>query len=110
LVKDAHREPREDERLISPSREVESPVSRRFHDVHQRVAAQHADERYRRDAIDEGTEFGARVARRLREEIVVWLTTVTPAGTPLPRPVGFVRRPLQTKSDSGSAVEPTPRH
>jgi PPOX class probable F420-dependent enzyme len=40
--------------------------------------------------IDEATEFGARVARRLREEQVVWLTTVTPAGAPLPRPVGFL--------------------
>lgn len=40
--------------------------------------------------IDQGTEFGARVARRLREQQVVWLTTVTPAGSPLPRPVGFV--------------------
>ena len=40
--------------------------------------------------IDEGTEFGARVARHLREEIVVWLTTVTPAGSPLPRPVWFL--------------------
>jgi PPOX class probable F420-dependent enzyme len=40
--------------------------------------------------IDEGTEFGARVARRLREEQVVWLTTVTPGGAPLPRPVGFL--------------------
>jgi len=40
--------------------------------------------------IDESTEFGARVARRLREETVVWLTTVTPAGAPLPRPVGFL--------------------
>ena len=40
--------------------------------------------------IDEGTEFGARAARRLREEMVVWLTTVTPAGAPLPRPVGFL--------------------
>ncbi len=40
--------------------------------------------------FDEGTEFGARVARRLREEQVVWLTTVTPAGAPLPRPVGFL--------------------
>lgn len=40
--------------------------------------------------IDESTEFGARVARHLREEIVVWLTTVTPAGSPLPRPVWFV--------------------
>ena len=42
------------------------------------------------DVIDEGTEFGARVARRLREEVIVWLTTVTPAGAPLPRPVGFL--------------------
>lgn len=40
--------------------------------------------------IDEGSEFGARVARHLREELVVWLTTVTPSGAPLPRPVGFV--------------------
>jgi PPOX class probable F420-dependent enzyme len=40
--------------------------------------------------IDEATEFGARVARRLREERVVWLTTVTPAGAPQPRPVGFL--------------------
>jgi PPOX class probable F420-dependent enzyme len=40
--------------------------------------------------IDESTEFGARVARRLREETVVWLTTVTPSGAPLPRPVGFL--------------------
>jgi PPOX class probable F420-dependent enzyme len=39
--------------------------------------------------IDEGSEFGARVARRLRAEIVVWLTTVTPSGSPLPRPVWF---------------------
>jgi PPOX class probable F420-dependent enzyme len=39
--------------------------------------------------IDESTEFGARVARHLREEIVVWLTTVTPAGSPLPMPVWF---------------------
>jgi PPOX class probable F420-dependent enzyme len=40
--------------------------------------------------IDESTEFGARVARHLREETVVWLTTVTPSGAPLPRPVGFL--------------------
>jgi PPOX class probable F420-dependent enzyme len=40
--------------------------------------------------FDEGTEFGARVARHLREEIVVWMTTVTPAGEPLPMPVWFV--------------------
>jgi PPOX class probable F420-dependent enzyme len=40
--------------------------------------------------LDERTEFGARVARHLREEIVVWLTTVTPAGGPLPSPVWFI--------------------
>jgi PPOX class probable F420-dependent enzyme len=40
--------------------------------------------------IDERTEFGTRVARHLREEIVVWLTTVSPAGSPLPRPVWFL--------------------
>jgi len=40
--------------------------------------------------IDESTEFGARVARHLREETIVWLTTVTPSGAPLPRPVGFL--------------------
>jgi PPOX class probable F420-dependent enzyme len=40
--------------------------------------------------IDESTEFGARVADHLREETLVWLTTVSPSGTPLPRPVGFL--------------------
>lgn len=40
--------------------------------------------------LDVGTEFGARVARRLRDEVIVWLTTVTPSGAPLPRPVGFL--------------------
>ena len=40
--------------------------------------------------IDESTEFGARVAAHLREEIVVWMTTVTPSGAPLPMPVWFV--------------------
>jgi len=40
--------------------------------------------------VDEGTEFGARVARHLREEIVVWMTTVTPVGEPVPVPVWFL--------------------
>jgi PPOX class probable F420-dependent enzyme len=40
--------------------------------------------------IDLSTEFGSRVARHLRDEHVVWLTTVTPSGVPLPRPVGFL--------------------
>lgn len=40
--------------------------------------------------IDRSSEFGARVAAHLREETIVWLTTVTPSGAPLPRPVGFL--------------------
>jgi PPOX class probable F420-dependent enzyme len=40
--------------------------------------------------LDETTEFGARAARRLREEIIGWLTTVTPEGQPQPIPVWFV--------------------
>ena len=37
-----------------------------------------------------GGQFGERVARRLREEYVVWLTTVGADGTPQPNPVWFV--------------------
>lgn len=40
--------------------------------------------------IDESSEHGARAARHLREEIVVWLTTVSPRGAPLPMPVCFI--------------------
>jgi PPOX class probable F420-dependent enzyme len=40
--------------------------------------------------IDESTEFGARVAGHLRDEVVVWMTTVTPRGAPLPSPVWFL--------------------
>jgi PPOX class probable F420-dependent enzyme len=40
--------------------------------------------------IDESTDRGARAARHLREDIVVWLTSVTPAGAPLPAPVWFL--------------------
>ena len=39
--------------------------------------------------IDESTEFGARVAAHLRDDIAVWMTTVTPKGSPLPSPVWF---------------------
>jgi PPOX class probable F420-dependent enzyme len=39
---------------------------------------------------DEGTEFGARVARRLDEAVVAWFTVVDGAGTPQPAPVWFV--------------------
>jgi PPOX class probable F420-dependent enzyme len=40
--------------------------------------------------IDESTEFGARAARHLTDEVVVWLTTVSPRGAPLPMPVWFL--------------------
>ena len=40
--------------------------------------------------VDASTEFGARAARHLTDEIVVWLTTVSARGAPLPMPVWFV--------------------
>ncbi len=40
--------------------------------------------------IDTNTPFGARVAKRLQEEQVVWLTTVRPDGVPQPNPVWFL--------------------
>ncbi|MEO6857930.1 MAG: TIGR03667 family PPOX class F420-dependent oxidoreductase [Solirubrobacteraceae bacterium] len=40
--------------------------------------------------IDLSSDLGARAARHLREETVVWLTTVTPKGAPLPSPVWFL--------------------
>ena len=40
--------------------------------------------------IDGNTEFGQRVARRLAEEQIGWLTTVDSTGTPQPRPVWFL--------------------
>src|SRR5579864_2154740 len=39
--------------------------------------------------IDTTTEFGARAARRLREDRVGWLVTVSRDGTPQPNPVWF---------------------
>ena len=39
---------------------------------------------------DPSTDFGARVARRLAEERVAWLTVVDGAGTPQPAPVWFL--------------------
>lgn len=40
--------------------------------------------------IDTNTPFGARVARRLNDEKIIWLTTVRPNGTPEPSPVWFL--------------------
>jgi PPOX class probable F420-dependent enzyme len=40
--------------------------------------------------IDDSSEFGVRAARHLSDEVVVWLTTVSQRGAPLPMPVWFV--------------------
>jgi len=40
--------------------------------------------------IDETTAFGERAAGHLRDEPVVWMTTVTPNGRPMPSPVWFL--------------------
>ena len=40
--------------------------------------------------LDQSTEFGQRAARRLNEEIIGWLTTVSPEGQPQPIPVWFL--------------------
>jgi PPOX class probable F420-dependent enzyme len=40
--------------------------------------------------IDTNTEFGQRVARRLAEERIAWLTTIDSNGNPQPRPVWFL--------------------
>src|ERR1700737_3057930 len=39
---------------------------------------------------DPSTLFGERVARRLRDERLIWLTTVDAKGTPQPTPVWFL--------------------
>ena len=41
---------------------------------------------------DASTQFGKRVWRRLREEQVIWITSVCKDGTPQPNPVGFLRQ------------------
>jgi PPOX class probable F420-dependent enzyme len=40
--------------------------------------------------LDTSTEFGARAQRRLRNETLAWLTTVSRDGTPQPNPVWFL--------------------
>ncbi|MGH3016854.1 MAG: TIGR03667 family PPOX class F420-dependent oxidoreductase [Gaiellaceae bacterium] len=40
--------------------------------------------------LDQGSEFGRRAARRLREDVLAWLTTVDRRGTPQPIPVWFL--------------------
>jgi len=41
-------------------------------------------------AIDLSSDFGSRVADRLRDEQLVWLTTTAADGTPQPNPVWFL--------------------
>lgn len=40
--------------------------------------------------LDTSSEFGRRAARRLHEERLAWLTTVSPRGTPQPVPIWFL--------------------
>lgn len=40
--------------------------------------------------IDTSNEFGARAARRLNEEMIGWLTTVSSSGAPEPSPIWFL--------------------
>jgi PPOX class probable F420-dependent enzyme len=40
--------------------------------------------------VDETTDFGRRAATHLREDLAIWLTTVSPTGAPLPTPVWFL--------------------
>jgi PPOX class probable F420-dependent enzyme len=44
---------------------------------------------YRSVVIDSGTAKGSRVDARLRDELVLWLVTVSADGTPVPTPVWF---------------------
>jgi PPOX class probable F420-dependent enzyme len=41
-------------------------------------------------ALDPSTPFGARVARRLTDELIGWLVTVNGRGAPQPSPVWFL--------------------
>ncbi len=40
--------------------------------------------------IDLTSEHGMQALKKLKSEMVIWLTTVTPNGTPQPRPVWFI--------------------
>jgi PPOX class probable F420-dependent enzyme len=44
-------------------------------------------------ALVPDSDFGARVRTRLRDEIVIWLTTTGDDGTPQPNPVWFLWEP-----------------
>lgn len=40
--------------------------------------------------LDLSTEFGQRADKRLRDDTIIWLTTVRPTGMPEPSPVWFL--------------------
>ncbi|MEV0293154.1 TIGR03667 family PPOX class F420-dependent oxidoreductase [Nocardia sp. NPDC050710] len=48
-----------------------------------------ASDRSAAPVVDTETTFGAKVAERLNNELVAWLTTVGATGTPQPNPVWF---------------------
>ncbi|WP_433722781.1 TIGR03667 family PPOX class F420-dependent oxidoreductase [Nocardia sp. CA-129566] len=39
--------------------------------------------------IDSSTDFGVKVTKHLVQDTIIWLTTVSPSGTPQPNPVWF---------------------
>jgi PPOX class probable F420-dependent enzyme len=41
-------------------------------------------------SLDTSTDFGSRTQARMREELVAWLTTVSPRTVPQPTPVWFL--------------------
>jgi PPOX class probable F420-dependent enzyme len=41
-------------------------------------------------AVDTSTAFGERATRRLHDELIAWLVTVSPAGAPQPVPVWYL--------------------
>lgn len=50
---------------------------------------------------DPGTPFGRTVRERLREEAIIWLTTVAASGTPQPNPVWFLWQPDRDEDPEG---------